>query len=760
MMKLRINYILKSMIALILIYMADSLLKTDFIPFMSWWLILLLLGIIFLPLTQKIFSSFHDNGYLFSKTIGIAITGYLMWFISSIKLMKFTSFSCVIIAVICFGVNVLIFTKSKKENKRSLFAIDKIDNMLTEELLFFAIFLIWTYIRGFKPEAYGTEKFMDYGFMTSMMRAEYMPPQDFWFAGTTINYYYVGQYMATFMTKLSFVSVNVGYNLMLMTVAAFTFVLPYSLVFNITKNLLGNQSSQHKKASTFAGLLSGAGVSLAGNMHFSLYYWLIPIIRTILGIKGEYTNFWFPDSTRFIGYNPDTTDKTIHEFPSYSFTLGDLHAHVINILFVLTVLGILYAWLLQRKKQMENNYNQMNMDKPKLLKEIFNPSIIMVGFFIGLFHTTNFWDFPIYYVVAGAVILISNAVVYRFGMKTISITAIHGVVIIAIAKLVALPFTLNFKQISTEICLTVARTPIYQLIILWGLPTVLIIGLLFDVTSKFKQKHKDDKANVLQSFLSDLHVSDLFILTLGLCAMGLVLIPEVIYVKDIYSGDYKRANTMFKLTYQAFIMFGICSGYIFVKFLKLTEFRWQKKFAVITLLLLFLSSIWYSKVSILAWYGNVTSTQNYKGLDAAAFLETTMPDDYLATNWLNQNIEGSPVTLEANGDSYTDYARVSVITGLPTVLGWYVHEWLWRGNTDIVDKRAADILTIYTATDQEQVVTLLQKYKVEYIYVGKLELDKYKSVNDTLLKGLGEVVFLSEVTNDKKYETYIVHIGQ
>ena len=30
---------------------------------------------------------------------------------------------------------------------------------------------------------------------------------------------------------------------------------------------------------------------------------------------------------------------TIHEFPSYSFVLGDLHAHVVNVMFVLLVLG-------------------------------------------------------------------------------------------------------------------------------------------------------------------------------------------------------------------------------------------------------------------------------------------------------------------------------------------------------------------------------------------------------------------------------------
>ena len=46
--------------------------------------------------------------------------------------------------------------------------------------------------------------------------------------------------------------------------------------------------------------------------------------------------------------------------------------------------------------------------------EVFSPHVLLTGFFIGLFHTTNFWDFPIYYVVSGAIILFSNAVIYNF----------------------------------------------------------------------------------------------------------------------------------------------------------------------------------------------------------------------------------------------------------------------------------------------------------------------------------------------------------
>ena len=51
----------------------------------------------------------------------------------------------------------------------------KIQLIVREELLFFGIFLLWTYLAGFRPQAYGTEKFMDYGFMEAMMRSAGMP---------------------------------------------------------------------------------------------------------------------------------------------------------------------------------------------------------------------------------------------------------------------------------------------------------------------------------------------------------------------------------------------------------------------------------------------------------------------------------------------------------------------------------------------------------------------------------------------------------
>ena len=63
-------------------------------------------------------------------------------------------------------------------------------------------------------------------------------------------------------------------------------------------------------------------VSIAGNMHYVVYAQIIPLIQKLKG--EEVSSYWFPDATRYIGFNPDVPDKTIHEFPCYSFVLGDL----------------------------------------------------------------------------------------------------------------------------------------------------------------------------------------------------------------------------------------------------------------------------------------------------------------------------------------------------------------------------------------------------------------------------------------------------
>ena len=112
--------------------------------------------------------------------------------------------------------------------------------------------------------------------------------------------------------------------------------------------------------------------------------------------------------------------------------------------------------------------------------------------------------------------------------------------------------------------------------------------------------------------------------------------------------------------------------------------------------------------------------------------------------------------LEANGDSYSGYERVSAMTGLPTVLGWYVHEWLWRDDTADLNEKSADIESIYTSLDEEYVKELLEEYDVSYIFVGSKEREKYgDALNEEILNSLGEVVF-----QDEEYSTYILKVNK
>lgn len=752
------------------------LLGEDMLPFLQWWFTIFCLGIIFLPLSALLFSNLSDKGYLFSKTIGIAFLGYLMWMLSALKIMRFTPVSCMIVVriglIINIGVLLYIRFKGKKRLLSDYLKKENIIVFISEELLFFIVFLFFTYIRGFKPEAYGTEKFMDYGFMTTMMRSDYMPPQDFWFSGTNLNYYYVGQFIATFLTKLSFVEVSHGYNLMLMMTGALCFVLTFSLAYNL---MIKYSSYENKKSKThitagLSGLIAASAVCLAGNMHYPIYRFIIPAINKLTGKEDISSFYWFPDATRYIGYNPDTNDKTIHEFPSYSFILGDLHAHVINVIFVLTVLALLASWLFgQTKRSKEDRID---------IKDIFNPSICVLSFFIGLFHTTNYWDFPIYYVVSGAIILFSNMIMYGFKKNAYLLTGLQGIFVFILAKVFALPFTMQFDKISASVLLAENHTPFYQFMVLWGLPIITFLVYFVISILEYTERNRSIKerkikgsslikqtGTLLSSYMESLTVTDLYAITIGLCAIGLTILPEIVYVKDIYSGDYKRANTMFKLTYQAFIMFGICFGYIFTRLLRYGK-KISRKAAAAVLLVLFSFTLPYCANAVKNWYGNIFERSGYKGIDATAFLKKSFKDDYPAIQWLNENVSGTPVVLEANGNSYTEYQRVSVITGLPTVLGWYTHEQLWKSNPDIsydivlsqLDSRAEDIKLIYTSDDEDLVRALISKYNISYIYVGSLEEEKYGYINHDLIRSMGEVVFENPYTGEYDYITYIVKV--
>ena len=459
--------------------------------------------------------------------------------------------------------------------------------------------------------------------------------------------------------------------------------------------------------------------------------------------------YWFADATRFIGFIRDVEDKTIHEFPCYSFVLGDLHAHVVNIMFVLLLLGILYAWIRAvRKRNMDPG--QMGT-KEFWEKHLLMPHLIFAAVLLGMFHWTNFWDFVIYFVVTGGAVLFTNIVMFKGdGKKVLMVTAAQAVEILAIGTVVILPFTLNFETMVQGVAVAQNHSLPHQLLILWGLPVILTVTFVIVLLI---EKLRGAKQKTVYHFLESLKLPDMFAMIMGLCAIGLVLIPELVYVRDIYENGNATANTMFKLTYQAYIMFGMTMAYVIFRLIVISYKKILKVMGVIGLVLL----IWtwgYFGNSVNAWFGKVMDPSMYQGLNATAFLETSFPEDAAGIRWLKENITGSPVVLEANGDSYTEYERVSAMTGLPTVLGWYVHEWLWRNDVADLNEKSGDVELIYTSKDQKQVEELLEEYEVEYVFVGSCERSKYgENLNNEMMQNIGDIVF--ETDNS---QTYIVKV--
>ncbi|HIU75270.1 MAG TPA: hypothetical protein IAC62_05270 [Candidatus Pelethocola excrementipullorum] len=773
------------------------LIRDDNVVFLKWWLMILALGLGFLPLTSRLFAGFEDKGWLFSKAIGMAVSGFVVWALVCAGILKFTAVTClvtvIVCLVLCWGLEGFLAARGKRRRLEL-----NLDLVLGEELVFLAVFFLWTYLAGFHPEAHGTEKFMDYGFMAAMMRSDTLPAPDIWYSLKDMNYYYGGQYYAVFLTKLSWSEVADTYNLMRTLVAGLLAGMSFSIVYQLVKGMNAIKSPRVKGVTaSLGGLLAGGAVVFAGNLHYLIY----GVIGKALGWKSG-IDYWFPNSTRYIGYYPETNDKCIHEFPSYSFVLGDLHAHVVNTMFVIVVIGLMLSWILKIRKEGgdETTWNWKRC--------ILDPHVVMGGFFIGIFQFTNYWDFVIYFTVIVICCIYINLYRFRCRWKPVLLSiVIQATEVFAIGMVVALPFTLTFENMVSGVGIAENHTMIRQWLVLWGLPAGLLLIFIMFLLLEYRKYRKSEvlpsgeevqttnpessteesaeesgeetggtsvvvsqqipldseqrepKRRVLADIFQWVNSSDIFVFIIGMCALGLVLIPEVVYVRDIYEDGYARSNTMFKLTYQGFIMFAVAMSYIILRLLSWKGRKLSKVLGGLGLIAL-LSTFGYFGNAVYSWFGTVWNPAEYRCQDATRYLEVAFPEDASAIRWLNEHVEGNPVVLEANGDSYSDYARVSAMTGLPTVLGWYVHEWLWRGDTDDLNMRVADIESIYTSQDAQQVMSLLEKYDVSYIYVGKYEREKFPKLNEGVLQDLGELVYQNEDSDQSSGLTYVIKVNK
>ena len=693
-------------IFLITVIASFFMFKKEVVQVYSWYFTLLLLGIGFFPVVSIIFKNFEDNGFQMAKPFGLLISAALFYWLNTLKILKFTSIFIVLFVIVLIALVYIFFFKKTKINNFKL--------ILNEELIFFVVFILLCFMHSFFPNISETEKFMDFGFMKSMSIATYFPVDDFWFTGKTLNYYYYGQYISTFLTKLSFNTVEYGYNLMIITLYSVSTLVIFSLVYNCAKSFT-------KKNAAFAGIISSVYTMFAGNLHYVIYRFFV------------YRNaYYYPNSSRFIGYEPDIADKTITEFPSYSFFVSDLHAHVINMMFVILFVSVLYAFL-------------SNEESLKRYKKVINIYTVSLGIILGTFAGTNYWDYPIYIVVfslAAVFLAIRNKT--KFFVPPLQI----GFVLL-LSKIIIYPFEKYFVKMMSGIGICDRHSAIWQIFVLYGLQLVVcIVGIIVSIV----------KEKGFFKFFKNASINTLFMALISCCGFGLILTPELVYVKDIYGDAFQRCNTMFKTSYQVYLLLGIATGYYIVYLLR--GKKWQQIIACVATGIVFVSTLYFvnafatrSGFSIQLDMVNGVETgrelifaNGKTTLNATSFLYdkenpsvygTSINADGKLIEYINENIPTDAVVLEAAGLSYTPFERISVFTGRSTIVGWHTHEHLWRNDETAVLSREGAVNDIYKKQD----ASLVEKYGVDYIVWGSTERQKYSNVVLYKLYNKSEVVY-------------------
>ena len=376
---------------------------------------------------------------------------------------------------------------------------------------------------------------------------------------------------------------------------------------------------------------------------------------------------------------------TINEFPFATFTFRDLHPHLMDIPFQVAFLILLYEFWIHRDKKL----------------------IAILSFLLGFMGSVNSWELPTYLFLLILSLRNSGDLKYMLFL------------------LPFLPYMLKLHPHAVKgIGIVTSRTPLLRFII--AQPLVLI-PLLF-VLSRNRRLMLASLIAIPIAVAFDFQILPLLlpILVFSLfdfeefenvllfVVILLLLLVEIFYVNDPYPQKIERLNTVFKTYVQAWILLSFVSAIIYENM--------KRKH----LILLFLAILWIYPVGFLATH------HSWKGtIDGMAYTD----GEYNALKFLQNCPNG--VVLEYPGkspfSSYTYTGRVSAFTGLQAVFVRGGHELFWRYYSEYDGKpwwiylyeRWKETNRMFEAKDIGEILPLLKKYHVRYIFIGKLEREHY-----------------------------------
>jgi len=718
----------------------------EWFEIIKWWLVLELIGFAALPLTAWIFRNLKDNGIALTKIMGLLFVTYFSWVLTHLGFNYGTVIAGLSVFIVLAISLLIILFKGCPFNLKAL---------ARTEVLFTSAFLVFVIIRAYNPDISwtGGEKLMDMSFITMILRSTSFPPMDPWLSGEPMQYYYFGYLVVANMIKLSNVLPSIGFNLGVATM----FALSATAAYGIGKDLASNNR-------VFALIIMAFVVIFGNPVGF------IQLLVTLF-VPKYHSVFNIPQGdilTRLLAYNYWPTSRvipnTINEFPYFSFIQADLHAHMIAIAFQLLMIALLFNLLRGGKE-----YNIL--------------LLAVITLLLGFMFPLNSWDYPTYAIFFLMVLAAWRIRVSAKKSKTDGFTgrilsvhpvelaklAVVGAAVIISSILLYLPYHLLASNVSHSLRLvTYQQTGIIFYLGVFGI--MLFFILFYSILYFYDYYYPDMKMilaglviTVLAAYLTHIAIlviilplivmsiyllvkeedpSVQFIYLLILLGALLSLFCELFYIQDsfgISSPRHIRYNTVFKIYVQHWIVWALAAGAAFyhlwlwnregmedmgnvsnkVNIRDMDDLK-KKGFAILSIILV-LAALSYP---VFATYSR---SGNFKGnptLDGAAYLEQQYQNEYNAIMWLD-NLSGTPVVLQSPGQAYKMNTHVSAFTGLPTVLGWAGHEIIWRNGADTINERWSEVPRVYTSSDIDTVNGILDKYNVEYIYVGGVEEERY-----------------------------------
>lgn len=479
--------------------------------------------------------------------------------------------------------------------------------------------------------------------------------------------------------------------------------------------------------------------------------------------------------------------EPITEFPLFTFLYSDLHAHLL----ALPLTALVLAWVvsLLRARGKWPGWLEMGL------------SFFLGALFIGALRPTNTWDFPAYLALAALAV---GYTLWRYADVTrlpFHLPGFSRHVVVALAGMGALtglslwlyqPFAHWYGLAYSAVDMWEGtRTPFGSYITQWGLFLFVIVSWMVWETIDWLASTPVSALGKLRPYLILIEVAlGLLVaavavtfvlgvkigwipLLLGAWALALILRPGQSDLKRgvlfmvgtglvltlmveliVLRGDISRMNTVFKFYLQVWMLLGISAaaalGWL-LPHLHQWTYNWRNGWATTLFLLLVGAAMFtvYGTYDKIRDRWNPEAPRTLDSMDYMPFVTyadqgqtLVLAEDYRAIRWLQDNVQGSPVIVEANTPEYRWGSRMTIYTGLPGVVGWNWHQRQQRALTpaEWIFGRVAEIGAFYTATDPAAAQTFLKKYDVAYIIVGQLErayhpgpgLDKFPALNGQL----------------------------